>query len=251
MDISELKKSTFSNTQRHPWEVARAKIIYDLIKKKKKKFHHLLDVGSGDGYVLNQLCRHNIADKYTAIDTAYEPDIIDYITSISSCKIDFVKQLPAQLTSPPDLILLLDVIEHCENDATILGDIKNICTGEFKLVITVPAFQSLFSRHDELLRHYRRYTLKQLVDLCRAQGLKVNEVGYFFFSLMLIRWVQLFLEKIRIRRPGKTVNNWKAKKWITSVFIALLRVDYKIGRFFLALGFRIPGLSVYCICSPL
>jgi hypothetical protein len=93
--------------------------------------------------------------------------------------------------------------------------------------------------------------LQQLTDLCKAQGLKVDEAGYFFFSLMLIRQVQLFLEKIGIRKPDKTINNWKAKKWTTSIFIALLWADYKIGRFFLALGFRVPGLSVYCICSHL
>jgi len=251
MDILELKKTSFLYTQRHPWEVARAKIIHDLIKKNGKKFNHLLDVGSGDAYVLNQLCRHSVADNYTAIDTAYEPDIIEQIISTNTCTINFMSRLPDQMQLPPDLILLLDVIEHCENDATILEDIKNISSGEFKLIITVPAYQSLFSKHDELLHHHRRYSLNQLKDLCKTEGLKIEQAGYFFFSIMLIRWVQLFLEKIGLRKPDKTINNWKGKKWITSVFTFLLWADYKIGRFFLAIGFRLPGLSAYCICHPL
>jgi hypothetical protein len=251
MDISELKKTDFTYYQRHPWEVARAKIILHLIKKNEKKFHHLLDVGSGDAYVLNELCRHNIAENYTATDIAYEPAIVEQIIANSACHINFIQEFPVQMQPSADLILLLDVIEHCKNDATILQDIKNVSSDNFKLLITVPAFQSLFSKHDELLLHYRRYTVQQLTDLCKTQGLKIEEAGYFFFTLSLIRWVQLFLEKIGLRKPDKTITNWKAKKWITSIFTSLLWTDYKIGNFFLALGFRLPGLSAYCICRPL
>jgi hypothetical protein len=248
MDILELKKTDLSSYQRHPWERVRAKIIYHLIKKNGRRFEHLVDIGSGDAYVLGELCSHRIADRYTAIDIAYDPDIVEMIQAACKCNINFKNQLPGQMQPPPDLILLLDVIEHCSNDTVIISDIKNVSLGPCKVIVTVPAYQSLFSTHDKLLHHYRRYTLKQLKELCRTEGFNVEEGGYFFFSLVLIRWVQLFLEKIGLRKPKNTINNWKAGKWVTSMVTYLLWTDYKIGRFFLGLGFRLPGLSAYCIC---
>ena len=251
MDISEFKKTSVHYWQRHPWEVARAKIVRHLTKKNGKKLHHLLDIGSGDAYILNKLCLENIADNYTAVDTAYDPGIIKQIISNSHCSINFLNQLPTQLYPPPDSILLLDVIEHCKDDALMLHEIINASVAQkFILLITAPAFQSLFSKHDELLRHYRRYTVKQLMQLCKSKGLQIEQAGYFFFSLLLIRYVQLFLEKIGLRNADRTINNWKGKKWITWVYTSLLWLDYRIGSFFILLGLRLPGLSAYCICHP-
>lgn len=252
MDISEFQRANIIYGRRHPWEIVRAKIIFHLLKGYGKKFVHLLDVGSGDAYVLSRLCLNKIAENYTAVDTAYESDIIDHIVPNISCNISFVNHLPQHLSPDPDIVLVLDVLEHCEDDAAILQEVTEILQAkDYILIITVPAFQSLFSAHDKLLGHYRRYTVRQLRQLCKSKGLQVRESGYFFFSLTLVRFVQLFLEKIGIRNPKKTIENWESKKWSTRLWSSLLWFDYKIGRFFLMLGLRFPGLSAYCICHPL
>lgn len=251
MDILEYKKNTSGYQVRHPWEIARAKIIYYLIKKKSKHFEHLLDTGSGDAYILRELYLKNVAEKYTAIDTAYETEIVKKINS-DNYNISFNKFFPDKLKPPADVVLLLDVIEHCKDDASILQQISNPSIAQhFTLLITVPAFQSAFSKHDELLLHYRRYSIKKLIKVCKANKLKTQEAGYFFFSLLLIRYLQLFLEKLGLRKPDHSIDNWKGSKWITSLYVSLLWFDFMMGQLFNKVGIRLPGLSAYCLCHPL
>ena len=250
MDILEYKKNSDSQ-KRHPWEIVRAKIIYHLLKKNGKHFEHLLDTGSGDAYVLNKLYLKNIAEKYTAVDTAYDTEIIAKINS-DHYNISFLKNFPDKLKPAADGVLLLDVIEHCKDDSFILQQINAPSIAQnFALLITVPAFQSAFSKHDEMLLHYRRYSIKNLKKLCNANGLKIQETGYFFFTLLLIRYLQLFLEKPGLRKPDRSIDNWKGSKRITSLYVSLLWIDFKIGRIFYKVGIRLPGLSAYCLCHPL
>src|SRR5258708_31619358 len=62
---------------------------------------------------------------------------------------------------PADIVLILDVLEHVPEETALFTDIRNNIptTPATKWIITVPAFQSVFSRHDTLLGHYRRYNL--------------------------------------------------------------------------------------------
>lgn len=251
MDILEYQKNTSGYQKRHPWEIARAKIIYYLIKKQGKHFKHLLDTGSGDAYVLHNLYVKGVAQKYTAVDTAYNTEIIEKINP-ENYEISFAEIFPNKLNPAADMVLLLDVIEHCEDDAAILQQINQPSIAQdFTLLITVPAFQSVFSRHDELLLHYRRYSINSLKRLCISNKLKPEEEGYFFFSLLLIRYLQLFLEKLGLRKPDHSIDNWKGSKWITSLYVSLLWLDFMIGRIFNKVGIRLPGLSAYCLCHPL
>lgn len=250
MDILEFKKSTTAYPKRHPWELARVKVVHYLLRQ--KHFQHLLDIGSGDAFVLNELCKKNMADQYTAVDLAYDTAVVKQITSNTDGEISFLKQLPSQLSNKADGVLLLDVMEHCENESVVLNEITNSSiTQNFTLLITVPAFQSLFSKHDELLLHYRRYNLKQVKKLCESNGLKVYKEGYFFISLLLVRVLQLFLEKLGLRKPTQSIDNWNGNKPTTILFSSILWMDFKVGYLFSRLGINLPGLSAYCICRPL
>lgn len=251
MDILEYKKNASGYQKRHPWEIARAKIIYHLLKKQHKHFQHLLDTGSGDAYVLRCLYLNNAAEKYTAVDTAYDNEIIEQINP-DNYNISFLKNFPDKLNPAADVVLLLDVIEHCKDDASVLQQINKPSVAQnFTLLITVPAFKSAFSKHDELLLHYRRYSIKNLKKLCESNGFKTQESGYFFFSLLLIRYLQLFLEKLGLRKPDRSVDNWKGGKWITSLYVSLLWFDFTTGQILNKIGIRLPGLSAYCLCHPL
>ena len=246
MDITELKRN--NTKKRHPWEETRAKIIRNFIRKYHPQCFHLLDIGSGDAFVLNFLCLNKVANKYTAVDTAYTKEIVDSISGKNRCHIQYLQQLPDILNSKADCVLLLDVLEHCEDDNAVLQlSFKNIIQPAV-YIITVPAFQNIFSEHDKLLQHYRRYTTDTLSKLCDQNNLEIVSVGYFFFSLLIIRRIQLALEKLGFRKPKKSVDNWKGSSIISKLIITLLWVDFIIGRLFLKFGIKIPGLSAYCIC---
>jgi hypothetical protein len=249
MDITELQRNRIN--VRHPWEEVRARIIKALIQKHHSCFH-ILDAGSGDAFVLNYLCSFNLASHYTAVDIAYTNEIIKIINQRISCNINFLQAIPEKLSPKADTILLLDVLEHCKDDSALLEELNSNDLIQSPLFfITVPAYPKLFSQHDKLLLHYRRYTTKTLKELCKKNNLKVISSGYFFTSLLVIRCIQLFLEKLGLRKPEKSIDNWTGGYAISKIISSILWIDFLTGRFFSHIGIQIPGLSAYCICRPL
>ncbi|HVG42971.1 MAG TPA: methyltransferase domain-containing protein [Chitinophagaceae bacterium] len=246
MDITELKRQKVIT--RHPWEIERVQVLIFLMNKYVPRVDHVADIGGGDAYVLKSLCKKNIGKKFTAVDTAYTVEVIEHIKD-EKCAIHFYNEMPANLKA--DSILLMDVLEHCEDDNALLREAKDLATEYTTFFITVPAFQQLFSRHDVLLQHYRRYTENSLTALCKRNGFVVKESGYFFSSLLLIRVIQLFLEKLGFTNSKKSIDNWKGGNAITKLFCFFLKLDFFIGRTFSRLGIKLPGLSTYCICHPL
>jgi hypothetical protein len=250
MDITELKRNR--TNKRHPWEKVRAKIIHEFIKKNYFSRSHLLDVGSGDAFVVDYLCNSGISNHYTAVDVAYTKETIETINRKTSCKIDFLQKVPEVLNPKADCILLLDVLEHCKDDSELLTQLTSPSLTQLPiLIITVPAFQKLFSKHDKLLLHYRRYTVSGLKALCKKNKIEVLSSGYFFSSLLLIRCIQLFLEKLSFYKPVKSIDNWNGSAITSSLISLCLWIDFLTGRFFSFIGIQIPGLSAYCICRPL
>ena len=255
MDISELKRLNLSvSINRHPWELVRSKIVYKLLKSRSSSFDTVVDFGSGDIFVLHELEQKKIARHYHAVDNAYSESLIQSLqkqypnSAITfNYSIDNVKEK----TSHADCFLFLDVIEHCENDIEILQSViaTNFADKNAVILVTVPAFQSLFSEHDKLLNHFRRYNIKQLSFVCQQAGLKVSTSGYFFFSLLLARSIQSLLQKFRPRKISKSLDNWRKGKFITTTITFCLWLDFNISYLLNKAGIKLPGLSCYCICS--
>ena len=250
MDITELKRNYAD--KRHPWEKTRAKIMRFFIQKHNPSCSHILDIGSGDAFVLSYLCSHKIGDSYTAVDTAYSKSIIESLASANSCTINYLQKLPNSISPRSNCVLLLDVLEHCKSDDELLRQLNtDRLTQSPVFFITVPAFQSLFSKHDKLLGHHRRYTTQTIRQLCRKSDYEIISSGYFFTSLFLIRAIQLVLEKSGMRKPHKTIDNWNGSEGVTRLLSFFLWIDFITGRFFSMLGIQLPGLSTYCICRRL
>ena len=252
MDITELKRSRWK-VNRHPWEIARVRIIIFLLKKQKKKFDHIADYGSGDAFVINKLVEAKIATSYSAIDTEYNTDIVNKLKGKNETIRFYQSQSEFEETEKKaDLILMLDVLEHCKDDREVLKQTISspfIISDKLNILITVPAFQSLFSQHDSLLLHYRRYNRKQLLQLCKNAGIMPIHSGYFFFSLLPLRIILLIVEKLKIRKTNNSIDNWRGGKWISNFIAALLWIDFRICYAFSNWGIHLSGLSCYCLCQ--
>jgi SAM-dependent methyltransferase len=101
-----------------------------------------------------------------------------------------------------DLLTSLDVLEHTADDGVALGEYRRVVREGGYLLITVPAFEALWSSHDVQNQHYRRYDRPSLRALASDVGLKVERMTYFN-SLLLpaaaaVRWWQ----QIAGRSPG-------------------------------------------------
>lgn len=252
MDLTEFSRlKDKNNYKRHPWEIARKKVLYKLIDsfKKEQKLKSIVDIGSGDGYIINQLAINNFAEQYFAIDISYTKTIIEQIKlNNKNQEIVYYQNINEYLKDHIDdenvLFLCMDVLEHLENENEILNYLDFKKNNNYYL-FTVPAFQYVFSNHDSLLGHYRRYNLRKIKDLLKQFGFSIQKSGYFFSTLLIIR----FIEKIINSNKNKSIENWDKTALKTNLIILILLLDFKISNQFKKIGINFLGLSCYCICK--
>ncbi|OGC96911.1 hypothetical protein A2634_02830 [Candidatus Amesbacteria bacterium RIFCSPHIGHO2_01_FULL_48_32] len=141
-----------------------------------------------------------------------------------------------------DSVGLFDVLEHIKNDRLALLEAKRVTRRGGLVIITVPATPFIWSKHDVLQGHYRRYTGTSLAGVAKAAGMKVEEVRYFNILLMppiaviriLSRWKMLaglgeYDSKINFDISKVGWINWLLKV-IFKLEIGMGRVlDYPVG----------------------
>ncbi len=87
-----------------------------------------------------------------------------------------------------DLITSLDVVEHIERDQWAVSEMINMLKPGGRLLMTVPAFMSLWDHHDEINHHHRRYTATHFGALIQPPA-RLISVRYLFHSLYLPKWL--------------------------------------------------------------
>lgn len=257
MDLKEARQTHAEQQHRHPWELARAdvcrRLLMDGVEHFGRRDTRVLDVGCGDGFVARYLVRNHPLLEVHAVDSALSMPNQGQSDSRSSRVFYYSDahelQLPAHSVG---LVLMLDVLEHCEDDRAVLAatvaDPRLQTDAAF--LLTAPAFDGLHTSHDRFLGHWRRYTAGQLQTLAQNAGLRVLDSGYFFSSLAVLRLGERLLERSRLRRPreGTGLTRWHGGRFATRVFRHILFADFQLTRTLHALGINLPGLSCYVIC---
>lgn len=185
----------------HWWFQARRAIVSSLIQRiSLSPDAWVLDAGSGTGGNLSMLIgfgdvvgmeldegARRLASKKSGVTVVPGrlPDQVPF------CEESF------------DLVTLLDVLEHVEDDQGTLNTLAHLLKPEGSLLITVPAFPFLWSEHDVVHRHYRRYRLRELVDKVEAAGLRVTHVSYYNTLLFPLISVIRLMEKMLGAKGGQ------------------------------------------------
>jgi hypothetical protein len=257
MDISEVRNAeNYRFHVRHPWEQTRARIISFLIKKHHPgEVKNIADIGSGDGYVASYLSAKNRKTKIHLVDTAYNSELVSMLQQkINSPKIlfyDSSDQVAEAKADRMEVVLMLDVLEHLQQPETLLQTTRSKESMQTALwIITLPAYNFVFSEHDRKLGHYKRYNCRSVARLLNENGLDVKLAGYFFFSALLLRVMQKAGEKLNLKISGGNISDWKGSAFFSSILNNILWMDFSIGYFFSKRGIRLPGLSCYIICQP-
>lgn len=233
---------------RHPWETSRLAAIRKILKGEIKGGLSVLDIGCGDGFLALSLFKGTGA-KVVAIDSNFTSRQAARLSGLDP-DVTFAKSVKGD--DRFGLILLLDVMEHVDKDALFLKKIVNERLAEGgKVLITVPAFNALFSGHDRFLGHRRRYSLSALAALSGKAGLKPLSKGYLFSSLVLPRALSAVTEKAFGKRPQKAygVGLWRRGRAVSSVVKAALDIDNTLCLTLGRLGVRIPGLTGWVLCE--
>ena len=241
----DLKEADQANPQRHPWETARLEAVRRIITSSCFEGMKVLDIGCGDAFAVRGLFADIPGRNITAVDTNLTDAWIERL-SRSTDGITFRRTIPE--SSRFELILLLDVMEHVEDDRRFLADIVERHLGaKGRVMITVPAFQSLFSTHDRALGHYRRYRLPELVQTASACGLEVRRSGYLFSSLLLPKL--LLFKVLKTNDGSQGVGQWRRGAWITFLAERALRLDNALLTAAARIGIKIPGLTAWALCE--
>jgi Methyltransferase domain len=260
MDIAEATTLQTPEDRRHPWETARLQILEELVRTAtadgRLQNEVVVDIGCGDLFVAGQLARRWPGSDFIGVDTAFDENTLESLRkSIDLPNLHVYSSMDDALESlsrPATMILLNDVIEHVPDDVGFLRTI--VSSGLFRagtrLLITVPAFQSLWTRHDVFLGHYRRYTRELLKRRVQAAGLTTAADGYFFLTLLPLRAGQALLERAGVHAKEETgIGRWGGGKALAGLFRKALLVDFRIGRLLSRTGVALPGLSCYAICT--
>lgn len=239
MDLKELAK--YNEKSRHPWEQSRLEFIHRKVNKHLDSNNTapvFLDIGCGDTYVAEQLIERIPNCSFYCIDNAFtETQLLYFSKKHRNTKIKVFNKLEEvidQIDSEISFILILDVLEHVKNDVDFLVQINQLeqFNSESKILITVPAFQSLFTHHDYLLGHYRRYTNKTLEAVTLKSNLQTIHKGYFFTSLLLPRFILKIKELIiKPNSESTLITKWTNGVLITKLYKNILILDFLITSF--------------------
>ena len=124
----------------------------------------VLDIGAGSDFFSRDLIRSGICKNAVCVDTLYPQERQEYVNggSVTFCKhVDRVSQR---------LILMMDVIEHVDDDLELIRTYTEPLPMGSYLLVSVPAFSFLWSGHDVFLEHRRRYTLGELESRLASVG---------------------------------------------------------------------------------
>lgn len=195
--------------QDHWWFAARREILARQLEDLRlPPDARILEVGCGTGGNLALLQRFGQV-------TAVEPDAESRAYAAERSGAPVVDgALPNGLPAPGfDLVAALDVIEHVDGDAEAVKALGALLKPGGVLLTTVPAHPWLWSRHDELHHHKRRYRMPTYRRLFEAAGLKVRKASYFnsflFPVVALVRGVKVLTGGKGPEddaMPGATVN---------------------------------------------
>lgn len=238
MDLVEVKEGF---THRHPWELARAKSVLSILAQYDTS-GTVADVGAGDIFFATLLA-DQIGHDVLAVDIGY--DTVGRVGKV--IKFNHISELPHEGV---DLLLLMDVIEHIEDVDAFLNELMPKIKPGGTILITVPAYQFLFSAHDVFMLHYRRYNKKLLRSTLAKQPVQIERMFNFFTSLFFARSAALALEKIKGPSKERGAADWQhdEDKPLTKLVTKVLTADYKLNNVLSKIGITLPGLTLCAIC---
>ena len=126
------------------------------------------------------------------------------------------------------LVLATDVLEHVEDDVRALREFARVLAPGGHLVVTVPAFPSLWGLQDDVSCHLRRYRRAQLISRAEAAGLEVEECYYFNYLLFVPIWVAR--QAIKLFKPRISSENQINSRLINAVLLRIFALDVRTAR---------------------
>jgi SAM-dependent methyltransferase len=226
---------------RHWWYRARRRVLADLIRREAQlpANAQILEIGCGTGHNLAMLGKFGHVDGLELDDEARALSEKRLGRKVMSSPLPELAEVPDRYY---DLIGAFDVIEHIEDDAAALASIAAKLKPRGKFVMAVPAHQWMWSAHDVVNHHKRRYSRRSLKTLIEGSPLQLDRIGYFNSLLFPLAVAERAASKLRgkesadVTLPPAPLN-------------AGLEKVFSVERHFIG---RLPlpiGLSLFAVAS--
>jgi 2-polyprenyl-3-methyl-5-hydroxy-6-metoxy-1,4-benzoquinol methylase len=204
--------------ERHWWWRSREEfILKQLTHYLQGESNNILDVGCGDGLFFNRLQRFG---NVTGVEA--DPATM----SMDGPWRNRIHCRPFDASFRPhqnyEAILMLDVLEHLPDASGALAHVNTLLSDRGFIIATVPAFNSLWTSHDDLNHHVIRYTKKTFFPLFKENGLRIIESKYLFHwtcpvKLMIRAKEMLFGSTPKTRQVASPLLN--------SILLALTQLE--------------------------
>lgn len=228
----------------HWWFKARRDYIHTLLHAYAKDIK-VLDIGCSSGLLLTELHAKGFnTNNLYGVDISPE--------AIKRCKENGIHHsfvMDAQqisLDTRFDVIIASDCLEHLQDDQKAIENWSNLLKPGGKLIVFVPAFMFLWSAHDVVNMHFRRYTKRELLGKVGINGLQIQQSGYWNFSLFVpVTLIRLLGRLLPAKGAEPSGNLYQMPSFVNSCLKSLLFIENSFLRVT-----RFPvGISTYCIAQ--
>jgi len=238
----DYERQTHQAEDRHWWYRGRRTVLAGVIARLSlPEPARILDAGCGSGRNMVELSRlgtvTGVELSATSVALARERDVGEVIAGS-------VLEMPFADDSF-DLAVSLDVIEHLEDHLAALRELRRTVAPGGALLITVPAYQWLWSGHDEINHHHRRYTRRSLQRVAEQAGWRQVRTTYFNFLLLPVAILLRVLDRVnRAKTTESSLDLWIPPEPVNWLLERPLALESAL----IARGGRIPaGLSLLAV----
>ncbi|MGA9874581.1 MAG: class I SAM-dependent methyltransferase [Solirubrobacteraceae bacterium] len=201
----EYELQTHRAEDRHWWYQGRRRVLERVIAQLELPAHaRILDAGCGSGRNMVDLARHGTVTGVelspASVALARERDTGEVLEGS-------VMDMPFD-EATFDLALSLDVIEHLEDDVGALRELRRVTKPGGALLVTVPAYQWLWSGHDEINHHHRRYNRRTLLAAAQSAGWRAERSAHFNSLLLPVAIALRALERFKPSTTKSSLDLW-------------------------------------------
>jgi SAM-dependent methyltransferase len=226
---------------RHWWYRGRRKVLARVFAELDLPHSaRILDAGCGSGRNMVELSRLGTA---TGVELSETSVILARERAVGEVIEGSVLEMPFE-TNSFDLAVSLDVIEHLDQHLEALRELRRVVAPGGALLVTVPAYGWLWSGHDEINHHFRRYTRRSLQRVAQQAGWQQVRTTYFNSLLLPVAILLRALDRWSTKTTESSLDLWIPPEPVNR----LLELPLDLEAALIGRGGRIPaGLSLLAV----
>ena len=238
---SEYLAKYYALERTHWWFIVREKILFSQLSRSlpQNKLLNILNVGIATGKTTEMLSHFG---KVTSVE--YDHTTCEFVRGKLNIEVTEASVVSLPFSNDSfDIVCAFDVLEHVEDDQLAIRELNRVCrTGGF-MYVSCPAFSFLWSSHDLINHHFRRYTAASLRKLIQF-GFNVQYVTYFNFILFIPIAVYRLLQHLISSK--KVTSDFEEKGLLTGKVVSPLYKAIFSIEIFLLKHIKLPfGISLF------